>query len=42
VSPKKEFSLEVRFRRTNVDSHDIAQALRSVAKSIDSGNHGSE
>jgi len=42
VSPKKEFSLEVRFRRTSVDSHDIAQALRSVAKSIDSGNHGSE
>lgn len=42
VSPKKEFSLEVRFRRTNVDSHDIAQALRSVAKSIDSGNHRPE
>ncbi|MFN2515538.1 MAG: ParB/RepB/Spo0J family partition protein [Pyrinomonadaceae bacterium] len=42
VSPNKEFSLEVRFRRTNVDSHDIAQALRSVAKSIDSGNHRPE
>src|SRR6267143_112189 len=39
VSPKKEFSLEVRFRRTTVDSHDIAQALRSVAKSIDSDNN---
>src|SRR2546423_3551331 len=42
VSPKKDFSVEVRFRKTSVDSHDIAQALRSVAKSIDSGNHGSE
>ena len=39
VSPKKEFSLEVRFRRSNVDATDIAQALRSVAKSIESGNH---
>ncbi len=39
VSPQKDFSLEVRFRRSNVDSHDVAQALRSVAKSIDSGNN---
>jgi ParB family chromosome partitioning protein len=39
VSPKKDFSLEVRFRRSNVDTHDIAQALRSVAKSIDGGNN---
>ena len=42
VSPKKEFSLEVRFRRSNVDSHDIAQALRSVAKNIDGGNNKRE
>jgi ParB family chromosome partitioning protein len=39
VSPKKDFSLEVRFRRSNVDTHDVAQALRSVAKTIDSDNH---
>ncbi len=39
VSPQKDFSLEVRFRRSNVDSHDVAQALRSVAKNIDSGNN---
>ena len=38
VSPKKDFSLEVRFKRSNVDTVDIAQALRSVAKSIDSGD----
>jgi len=42
VSPKKDFSLEVRFRRSNVDSHDIAQALRSVAKNIDGGNNKPE
>src|SRR5882724_157110 len=36
VSPKKDFSLEVRFRRSNVNTTEIAQALRSVAKSIDS------
>jgi len=39
VSPQKEFSLEVRFRRSTVDAHDVAQALRSVAKSIDSDNN---
>lgn len=39
VSPKKDFSLEVRFRKSNVDTHDVAQALRSVAKSIDGGNN---
>jgi ParB family transcriptional regulator, chromosome partitioning protein len=38
VSPKKDFSVEVRFRRSNVDTTDVAQALRSVAKSIDSGD----
>ena len=39
VSPKKDFSLEVRFRRSNVDTHEVAQALRAVAKSIDGGNN---
>src|SRR2546430_3986491 len=39
TSPGKEFSLEVRFRRSNVDAHDVAQALRSVAKNIDSDNN---
>src|SRR5512132_885098 len=38
VSPKRDFSLEVRFRRSNVDTIEIAQALRSVAKSIDGGD----
>jgi ParB family chromosome partitioning protein len=42
VSPKKDFSLEVRFKRSNVDTVDVAQALRSVAKSIDSGDQPTE
>ncbi len=42
ASPKKDFSLEVRFRRSNVTSHDVAQALRSVAKTIDGGNNRPE
>ena len=35
TSPGKEFSLEVRFRRSNVESSDVAAALRLAAKSID-------
>ena len=35
VSPKKEFSLEIRFRRSQVDASEIAEALRSVAESLD-------
>jgi len=42
VSPKKDFSLELRFRRSNVDTVEIAQALRSVAKSIDGGEEPTE
>jgi ParB family chromosome partitioning protein len=42
VSPKKDFSLELRFRRSNVDTIEIAQALRSVAKSIDGGDEPDE
>jgi ParB family chromosome partitioning protein len=41
VSPGKEFSLEVRFRRASVDPEDVAAALISAAESIESGNHGS-
>ncbi|MGH9970516.1 MAG: ParB/RepB/Spo0J family partition protein [Pyrinomonadaceae bacterium] len=41
VSPGKEFSLEVRFRRSNVDTREVAAALKSAAKNIESGNHRS-
>ncbi|HET6892919.1 MAG TPA: ParB/RepB/Spo0J family partition protein [Pyrinomonadaceae bacterium] len=37
-SPGKEFSLEVRFRRSNVNREDVAAALRSAAQSIDGDN----
>jgi ParB family chromosome partitioning protein len=40
-SPGKEFSLEVRFRRSQVNAREVAAALKSAAKSIESGNHGS-
>lgn len=36
TSPGKEFSLEVRFRRSTVDVGDVAAALRLAAKSIES------
>ena len=39
VSPGKEFSLEVRFRRSAVNAKEVAAALKSAAKSIESGNH---
>jgi len=42
VSPGKEFSLEVRFRRANVDPEDVAAALISAAESIESDNLGSD
>lgn len=35
TSPGKEFSLEVRFRRSSVDSSDVAAALRLAAQTID-------
>ncbi len=38
VAPKKEFSLELRFRRANVDAAEIAEALRFVAEGLDSEN----
>jgi len=40
VSPGKEFSLEVRFRRANVDPEDVAAALISAAESVESDNSG--
>lgn len=42
VSPKKDFTVEVRFRRSSVDTVEIAQALRSVAKNIDGGDQPTE
>jgi hypothetical protein len=35
VSPKKEFSLELRFRRSQVDASEVAEALRSVAETLE-------
>jgi ParB family chromosome partitioning protein len=37
ASPEKEFSLEVKFRRTNVSPGEVAEALRKAAHSLD--NH---
>ncbi len=42
ASPQKDFNVEVRFRRSNVSIPEIARALRSVAKSIDSGDQPSD
>jgi ParB family transcriptional regulator, chromosome partitioning protein len=39
ASPGKEFSLELRFRRSQVEASEVARALRSAARSIESGNH---
>ena len=39
ASPGKEFSLEVRFRRSSVDTKDVAAALRSAAQSVEDSNH---
>jgi ParB family transcriptional regulator, chromosome partitioning protein len=42
VSPAKEFTLEVKFRRSSVDTQDVADALRAAARNIEAGNHGSK
>ena len=42
ASPNKDFNLEIRFRRSKVDRAEVAQALRSAAKNIDSDNHQPE
>jgi ParB family chromosome partitioning protein len=39
-SPGKEFSLEVRFRRSNVELADVAAALRLAARNIENGQDG--
>lgn len=39
TSPGKEFSLEVRFRRSSVDATDVAAALRLAANNIDNDSH---
>jgi ParB family chromosome partitioning protein len=38
ASPGKEFSVEVRFKRSSVNREDVAAALRSAAQSIDGAN----
>ena len=40
ASPGKEFTLEVRFRRSDVNLEDVAAALISAAESIESDNFG--
>ena len=42
VSPNKDFNIEIRFKRSKVERSDVAQALRSAAKNIDSDNHQPE
>jgi len=42
ASPEKDFTLEVRFKRSTVDSHEVARALRSAARSIDNENNADE
>ncbi len=41
VSPAKEFTLEVKFRRSSVDTQDVADALRAAARNIEAGAHDS-
>jgi len=41
VSPAKEFTLEVKFRRSSVDTQDVADALRAAARNIEADNHDS-
>src|SRR5688500_12756442 len=38
VSPAKEFALEVKVRRSSVDTEDGADALRAAARNIEAGN----
>ena len=41
-SPKKEFTLEIRFRRSQVEAGEIADALRSAADGLDYRDSGSD
>lgn len=38
VSPNKEFKLELRFRRTEVNRHQVAAALREAAEKVERSN----
>ena len=42
ASPAKEFSLEVKFRRPNVSPHEVAEALRKAAHSLDNHQENSQ
>jgi ParB family transcriptional regulator, chromosome partitioning protein len=42
TSPGKEFSLELRFRRSGVDESDVAAALRLAARSIEADGDGDD
>ena len=35
VAPQKEFSLEIKFRRANVNAKEVAEALRLASESVD-------
>jgi ParB family chromosome partitioning protein len=37
TSPKKDFSVEIRFRRAEVEPEEIAEALRAAAAAVDGG-----
>ncbi len=38
-SPKKDFTLELRFRRSEVEPEEVAAALRNAAAAVDATNH---
>jgi ParB family chromosome partitioning protein len=42
AAPEKEFSLEVKFRRTNVSPAELAAALRKAAASVDQRHENSQ
>lgn len=42
ASPEKDFNLEIRFRRSQVEASEIAAALRAAADVLDDQNHSSE
>jgi ParB family chromosome partitioning protein len=39
ASPKKDFNVEIRFRRSEVELEEIAAALRAAAAAVDGSNH---
>lgn len=42
ASPEKDFNLEIRFRRSQVEASEIAAALRAAAGVLDDQNHSSD